>query len=158
MFCTKCGKELSVESIFCPLCGTRIGGETLPKKSAKTTVAGVLDIVAVALGVIILPAAFVNYLDRGGLHVINRWATWGFVVPLGILFLVGMIIAVIGGVYTLRRERFGWALAGAVCATLFGVWFLGLIAITLISLSREEFQRPTLISTSRIAGQVDPKG
>ena len=142
MFCAKCGKELSAESLFCPLCGTRIHGEMPPKTSAKTTVAGVLDIVAAALGLIIMPAAFVGYYHQGGLHVVNRWAAWGVFVPLGVLFLVGMAIAVIGGIYTLRRERFGWAMAGAVCATLFGVWLLGLVAITLVSLSRDEFRQP----------------
>ncbi|MDM8001034.1 MAG: zinc-ribbon domain-containing protein [Dehalococcoidia bacterium] len=154
MFCTKCGGELPPEAVFCRFCGTKVKGETLPKRSPKTTIAGILDIVAAALSLIIVPVYFLVRALEGGLHTYNRAAAWAILVPLSVLWVAGIVVATVGGVYTLRRERFGWAIAGAVCATAAGIWFLGLAAITLISLSRDEFRRPAAAPAGQIRGLV----
>ena len=48
------------------------------------------------------------------------------------------IVAIIGGVYALRRKSFAMSLAGAVCAL--PTVILGILAIVFISLSKGEFE------------------
>jgi len=47
-------------------------------------------------------------------------------------------LAVIGGVFALKRTRWGWALAGAICSLLFPVF--GIPAIILLVKSKGEFE------------------
>jgi len=60
-----------------------------------------------------------------------------FIVMGGLLALLG-IIAVLGGIWALRRRSFGLALAGAVCVLPLGI--LGILAIVCIALARKEFE------------------
>jgi hypothetical protein len=48
------------------------------------------------------------------------------------------IVAVIGGVYALKRKSFGMALAGAICAL--PAVILGILAIAFVALSRKELE------------------
>jgi hypothetical protein len=105
------------------------------EKTWKPTAAGILAIIAGALHVIlgIILAAI------GG---------FTFFLPVtalfGIPFLILGIIAIVGGVYALRREAWGLALAGAICAFIpvIAPWnILGLLAIIFVSLGKGEFKR-----------------
>lgn len=103
------------------------------EKTWKPTVAGILAIIAGALEVIIgiAIAAF------GGIG-------WFFgmvlVSAIGGPLIVFGIIAIVGGIYALRREVWGLALAGSICA-LVGPWgLLGLLAIIFVSLGKREFK------------------
>lgn len=49
-------------------------------------------------------------------------------------------LALAGGIFSMQRKRWGWSLAGAVAATL-SMLPLGIPALILISLSRDEFAR-----------------
>ena len=62
------------------------------------------------------------------------WGAFGFPsIMLG-------IIAIVGGVYALRREVWGLALAGSICA-LIGPWaILGILAIIFVALGKGEFE------------------
>jgi len=104
------------------------------ERTWKPTAAGILAIIAGALHVIlgIILAAI------GGLT---------FFLPLtalfGIPFLILGLIAIVGGVYALRREAWGLALAGAICASVpvIAPWnILGLLAIIFVSLGKGEFK------------------
>jgi hypothetical protein len=114
------------------------------------TAGGILTIVAGALQVIFgvlvvgLVMAFTIW-DRlayfplpwmpGGRFELLLVPTIGIVaVPVLILG----IVAVVGGVYVLKRKSFGMALAGAVCAL--PVVILGILAISCVALSRKEFE------------------
>jgi hypothetical protein len=48
------------------------------------------------------------------------------------------IIALIGGIFTLRRKAWGFALAGAILA-LFPIVPLGVLAIIFVSMGKNEF-------------------
>ena len=63
---------------------------------------------------------------------------------LGIPVLTVMIaaLALAGGILSLRRRRWGWSLAGAIAATL-SVLPLGIPALILVSLSKDEFEQPS---------------
>ena len=54
--------------------------------------------------------------------------------------LVVGIIAIVGGIFALRRRIWGLALAGAICATLsLFTFYLGILAIIFTAMARKEF-------------------
>ena len=70
--------------------------------------------------------------------------------PLGMRFLslfgwpalVLGIMAIIGGVFAIRRQKWGLALAGAICAVLIPPPFiLGILAVVFVALAHSEFER-----------------
>ncbi len=55
------------------------------------------------------------------------------------LFIISAV-AIAGGYFALRREIWGFALAGAICSLLtIWLWPLGIAAIVLVSISKHEF-------------------
>jgi hypothetical protein len=103
------------------------------EKTWKPTVAGILSIIAGAFAVI----AGIIVAAVGSIG-------WLFGVPLfsaiaAPIIVVG-IIAIVGGAYALKREVWGLALAGSICALL-GPWaILGILAIIFVSLGKGEFE------------------
>ncbi|MCD6390817.1 MAG: hypothetical protein J7L92_02280 [Dehalococcoidia bacterium] len=104
------------------------------EKTWKPTTAGILSIIAGAIGVIsgIMVAALGSVI---GTFFGIAW-TGAFGVP----SLTLGIIAIVGGIYALKRQVWGLALAGSICA-LIGPWaILGLLAIIFVSLGKSEFE------------------
>jgi tetratricopeptide (TPR) repeat protein len=56
----------------------------------------------------------------------------------GALLILPLVIATIGGIMALKRENYGWALAGAICSLLFPPF--GIPAIILLVKRRREFK------------------
>ena len=56
----------------------------------------------------------------------------------GMLLSLPLIIATIGGIMTLKRVHYGWALAGAICSILFP--FFGIPAVILLVKRKGEFE------------------
>ncbi len=54
------------------------------------------------------------------------------------LIIIG-IVAIVGGVYALKRKLWGLALAGSICS-LIGPWLLGILAIIFVSMGKKEFE------------------
>jgi hypothetical protein len=104
-------------------------------KTWKPTTAGILNIVA---GVITLISGIMLALAAGGnpmLAIIPGAlldAITGLLVALGIL-------AIVGGVYALRRRIWGLALAGSLCSFIF-LFPLGIPAIVFVTMGKGEFQ------------------
>lgn len=65
----------------------------------------------------------------------------GVVVWLAFLpYLIICAVAIAGGVYAIRRQLWGLALAGSICALLTGwAWPIGVAAIVFVVLSKGEF-------------------
>jgi hypothetical protein len=104
------------------------------EKTWKPTVAGVLAIIAGALQVI-FGMVFAIGVGVGAGMVGMGWLSAIFV-PL----IIFGIIAIVGGIYALKRNIWGLALAGSICA-LIGPWFiLGLLAIIFVALGKGEFK------------------
>jgi hypothetical protein len=104
------------------------------EKTWKPTVGGILAIIAGALQVItgIVIAALGGI---GGAFIGMVWLS-----AIGAPLIVLGIIAIIGGIYALKREIWGLALAGSICA-LVDPWFLlGVLAIIFVSLGKGEFK------------------
>jgi hypothetical protein len=55
-----------------------------------------------------------------------------------VLTIIIAALALVGGILSMRRKKWGWSLAGAIAATL-SMLPLGIPALILISLSRDEF-------------------
>ncbi len=99
-------------------------------------IAGVLILVSVGFRALGLLAALVF-----GLFVLI-WPSSGALIALGAIGLIVcaglLVLAAVGGVYALQRRNWGLALTGAIIAAL-PFSLLGVAAIVLLALSREEF-------------------
>jgi hypothetical protein len=109
-------------------------------QSWKPTTAGVLMIAAGITAVV----AEIIYFASGDLGIFGGipWAQSSANVQ-GALLAAGLI-AIVGGVLTLRRMVWWMAIVGVVCSMLFTIWPLllaGLISIFLIATSRQQFRR-----------------
>ncbi len=110
------------------------------KETWKATVGGILSIICGSFGVL---AGLVVAVLGGSI-------TWLVGIPFAtrILALIGSplialgVIAIVGGVYAIRRRAWGMALAGAICALLVPPPFiLGILAIVFITMSKEELNQ-----------------
>jgi hypothetical protein len=105
--------------------------------------AGILDIVAGCLGllvslVFVSIGAVARYIpdlstEPGMQYLFPIFALLAF--PFAILG----ILAIVGGIFALRRKIWGLALTGSIAA-LFPCWILGLPAIVFTALSKNEFE------------------
>ena len=103
------------------------------EKTWKPTVAGVLDIIAGSLEVVI-------GIVVAALGSVGWFFGMGWMSAIGAPLIIFGIIAIVGGIYALRRQVWGLALAGSIFA-LVGPWgLLGLLAIIFVSLGKREFK------------------
>jgi len=121
------------------------------EKTWKPTVTGILDIVAgafslVGLILLILGIAFFMIASRtGGLNLPGPMPMSLPIVPAALLvaialpLLIADVLAIIGGIYAIRRKKWGWALTGSIAA-LFAAWPLGIAAIVFTVMSQKEFE------------------
>ena len=110
------------------------------EKTWKPTTAGILSIIAGAIGVIAgIVVTVVSGI--GGMFIGLGWLVGlGWLGAIGAALIVLGIIAIVGGSCALRRRVWGLALAGSICA-LFGPWvILGVLAIIFVSLGKGEFE------------------
>ena len=105
------------------------------EKTWKPTVGGILSIVAGAFGVIggIITLAFGVGVGLPGMPGGGIFAA--MVIPMIILGAV----AIVGGIYALKRRTWGLGLAGSICS-LFCFWPLGIPAIVFVILGKGEFE------------------
>jgi hypothetical protein len=104
------------------------------ERTWKPTTAGILSIIAGSIAVIVGIVVGILGSLIGGF--------FGLPWPglFGIPSLIFGILAIVGGIYALRRQVWGLALTGSICA-LIGPWaILGLLAIIFVSLGKGEFE------------------
>ncbi len=99
----------------------------------KPTVAGILAIIGgcieVVFGIVVATVGSLGWFFGMG------WLS-----AFGAPSIILGIIAIIGGIYALKRRAWGLALAGSICA-LFGPWaILGILAIIFVILGKDEFR------------------
>lgn len=109
------------------------------KETWKSTVGGILIIIWGSFGIL---AGLMVALLGGSI-------TWLVGIPYAtrILAIIGSpiivlgIIAIVGGIYAIRKRAWGMALAGAICALLIPPPFiLGILAIVFITMGKDEFK------------------
>jgi len=120
------------------------------ERTWKPTTAGILTIIAGCLGI---GAGALIALSAIPLGLVGAMA--GAIKDLGIISgllaglagVIGMIgagmigvgtVAVVGGIYALRRKTWGFALAGTILATICSTP-LGVLAIIFVSMGKREF-------------------
>ena len=107
------------------------------EKTWKPTTAGILSIIA---GVIQVIGGIVVGVIGGtvaGLAAIP--GIGGIFGAIAIPIIIIGIVAIVGGVYALKRRIWGLALAGSICA-LIGPWLLGILAIIFVIMGKREFE------------------
>jgi hypothetical protein len=115
------------------------------EKTWKPTAAGILTIIAGFLGLLIGIALAVGLGIAGTMiGVIPGIPGVGFLALIAIPGIILSIVAIVGGIYALRRRLWGLALAGAICSLLFTLpllgWILAILAIIFVSLGKGEFE------------------
>ena len=113
--------------------------EPTPEQSVMPVIAGILSIISggakiLAFFGILFAALFVPVATGFGFPVI---AISLFFLLEAVLLILG-ILAVIGGVNTLQRTKYGMAVTGAIAALL-PLNLLGVAALVLVILSKDEF-------------------
>ena len=132
------------------------------QKPWMPVVAGLLDIVSGALGIIVGLFMSLRVLGIRAAHaaagaapgVTPRVAPHAGALPqmphmffpgmgiaFGIALLVIGVLAIVGGVYALRLKAWGLALAGSIGAVITGP-IIGLLALIFTVLGREDFRKP----------------
>jgi hypothetical protein len=123
--------------------------KTISGKTWKTRTAGILAIVAGALGLaqfITVAVVEIRYWDWSGL--VNLLRTSGIVTATVAIVITTGIVAIVGGVFALKRKKWRLALAGSICA-IFSLIFvpillnvpLAIAAIVLVVLGKGEFEQ-----------------
>ena len=119
------------------------------KRTWKPTAAGIINIVvgiftvfAVFVGAVVLVGAGGGFLAMSRAYqTIPVWLS-GFLQGMSIIVAIFIIAAsavpIIGGVYSLQRRNWGWALAGSIIALL-GTSVPGIVSTVLTAMSRDEF-------------------
>ena len=131
------------------------------QRTRKPTVAGILCIIAGGLSVVCLILWTLLLLVAGLMFIMsaNPGEDPGIGAHIGrawILGIIAVMIAIPGGIYALRRRKWGLALAGSIAVVGFGAYGillpvfpgellvgLGILAIIFVSLSKSEFKSGT---------------
>jgi hypothetical protein len=111
------------------------------ERTWKPTTAGILNIVAGVIGVLLgigiavlaeimalVAGAYIPGLPSGPVFAL-----------LGVPLIILGIVAIVGGIFALRRRIWGLAYAGGICALLLTL-ILGILSITFVSLGKGEFE------------------
>ncbi|MBM3155319.1 MAG: hypothetical protein FJ008_08325 [Chloroflexi bacterium] len=115
------------------------------KRTWMPVAAGILDIVCGSvtlfisglLGIIgTVGSAVLNYFPVGIPPAVVAAVFSALAIPFTLLG----ILAIVGGVYALQRKKWGLALVGSIAAFFPPKWILGIAAIVLTVLAREEFE------------------
>jgi len=115
------------------------------EKTWKPTAAGILTIIAGFLGLLIGLALAVGLGIMGSLAglIPGFPGVASFLALIAVPGIILSIVAIVGGIYAIKRSVWGLALAGAICALLFTVpflgWILAILAIIFVSLGKREF-------------------
>ncbi len=146
-FCPDCGTQTGPTVETCNNCGAGLG-KVGRARTWKTRTAGILAIVAGALAVV--ESVFVAALvirALGWLEVFSALDQSGIVAAAVAVVIISAIVAIVGGVFALKRRIWGLAIAGSICAIFSFVAIpfllnlpLAIGAIVLLILGRGEFE------------------
>ena len=155
-YCISCGRAIDFNANVCSYCGHDYSGRgqipfSLPpvRKSASPVIGGILVLIAGLLALVnvaeIMSLSEADYLNSG--RSLPSGVTWddvmGILQACAAIEIFFGIIAVVGGIFAIRRKSFGLAVGGAVMGMLglgLGVGFiLGLIGLILIAISKNDF-------------------
>ena len=110
------------------------------EKTWKPTTAGILSIIAGGIELLLGIGLAVGFGLLGSLgNLVPGFP--GLFAFIGIPWIILGIVAIIGGIYALKREKWGLALAGSICAIFHPwTWFLAIAAIIFVIIGKNEFK------------------
>jgi hypothetical protein len=140
-FCPECGAPTTPLAETCTSCGVQVATAT-KRRMWKAKAAGVLAIVSGVLAVSQWVGFAVIEILADNSAALGGIAAAGFIIAIG-----SGIVAIVGGVFAVKRRSWRMALAGSICA-IFSVVFLPILvnvplaiaAIVLVVLGRGEFE------------------
>ncbi|MFC2004593.1 hypothetical protein ACFLUY_00025 [Chloroflexota bacterium] len=110
-------------------------------KTKKPTIGGILSIISGVLGMLGIISYAIGLGDvgsgfaKGDMPPFVPSIIFGIPIPAAIIALLAMV----GGILAVLRKRWQWALTGSIAAAL-SLIILGIPAIVLIALSKDEFE------------------
>ena len=111
------------------------------EKTWKPTTGGILSLIA---GIIQLLSGIGLTVGLGMLQGLVGGVPGlpaGLFAILGIPWIILGIIAIVGGIFAMKRAKWGLALAGSICALFHAfTWFLAIPAIIFIIMGKGEFE------------------
>ena len=119
------------------------------EKTWKPAVAGILEIVSGAVGLVAVIGLSIAIAVTGGFHIPGTENIPRFVPSLltgiAITLAVFSLLSLVGGIFALQRKLWGLALAGSISAIfcsipLLGGLPVGITATIFIALSKKEFE------------------
>ena len=114
------------------------------KNTWMPTTAGILNIItgfiAVPLVTLFIIPSFLPSLFSGEEGFVLSIVSFYLLPVMIIIGVPSIIISIVGGVFCLKRRRFGWALAGAICSIIL-LLVPGLVSIILTVQSINEFKK-----------------
>jgi MFS family permease len=134
--------------------------------TSNAKIGGILSIVFGALGIIgclmfillgVLMAVMPEWLgDSFGNDPTGEGVFIVMAVMYAVMGVIGALVgalAIVGGVFALKKKHWGWALAGGIASTL--VFFpFGVAAIILIAMGKKEFETASAQVTPGMTGTI----
>jgi hypothetical protein len=138
LFCSKCGRETSDGAAFCAGCGASlVGGQPPNKKTQLSLAAGIIDIAAGGFSVVSMLGVVVFLFIMAGSEEEMPF----FVMLLPLAMLVPGVMAIVGGIFALRRRSWVMALIGSIALIVTSSMSIpGVAALVLTVMAREEFE------------------
>jgi len=101
-------------------------------------ISGVLDLVGFIL--VVITVIIFSIVSVGANVPISdaEIATGVLLFASGILLLLGAT-SLVGGIYALKKKKWGWALAGSI-STVISMFPFGVVATVLVAISKKEFE------------------
>ncbi len=135
--CVSCGRSISWDANVCPYCGhdfrvVMAPPQTQTKDSAMPLAAGILII----LGSLIYLVVGIAMTTGGAIWSVVDDGDGGFVMAMGLIVLVLGIVSVLGGIFSIQKKNFVWALLAGILTI---PSILGLIGLILVAVSKDEF-------------------
>lgn len=121
------------------------------EKTWKPTVAGILNIISGSLsliGVLVLVFLALLWVPVSSMVETVEGITFFADFPfMGLFFFIFVgiwgalfgVLSLVGGIFSLQRRRWGWALAGSI-ASVISSQIIGILAIIFVSLGKQEFK------------------
>ena len=135
MFCSRCGKEATENTMSCAGCGTSLaGGQPSVKKKYLSLAAGIIDIAAGGFSLVSLLFVAIVMVVLAGDGEIPLFMA---LIPLAMV--IPGVLAVVGGIFALRRRSWVMALIGSIALVVTSS-VPGIAAVVLTVMARDEFE------------------
>jgi hypothetical protein len=140
LFCPKCGRESIDGAAFCAACGAGLADTPVPARNRNLSLAaGIIEIAFGCLGLVsaLLAEVFLYFAFSD----VEDFPLFVLLIPPAMI--APAIVAIVGGIFSLKRRSWGMALIGSIGLLLTST-IPGVAALVLVILGRDEFEEKPL--------------